>query len=44
MAKILLSLPDKFIEEVDEFCKDKSYTRSELIRQALREKIKNESK
>ena len=37
MAKIMLSLPDKFLKRVDRLAKKQSRSRSELMQQALRE-------
>lgn len=36
MAKVLLSLPDKFLNQIDEIATQEQRTRSELIREALR--------
>ena len=36
MAKVLLSIPDKFLDKIDEFAETEQRTRSELIREALR--------
>ena len=36
MAKILISMPDEFLNKVDKFADNESFTRSELIRMALR--------
>lgn len=36
MAKILVSVPDKFLEKIDEVAQNEQRTRSELIREALR--------
>ena len=36
MAKILISMPDKFLESIDKLALDEQRTRSELIREALR--------
>ncbi len=40
MAKVLLSLPDKFLNKIDEIANSEQRTRSELIREALRNYIK----
>lgn len=40
MAKVLLSIPDKFLDQVDEFAENEQRTRSELIREALRTYLK----
>jgi Arc/MetJ-type ribon-helix-helix transcriptional regulator len=37
MAKVMISLPDEFLSEVDKAAKSEHRTRSELIREALRE-------
>ncbi len=39
MAKVLISMRDEFLEQVDEIAETEQRTRSELIRQALREYI-----
>ena len=36
MAKVLLSIPEKFLNQIDEFAQTEQRTRSELIREALR--------
>lgn len=43
MSKLVISMPDKFLEEVDEFAKQEQRSRSELIREALR-KYMNKAK
>ncbi len=40
MAKVLLSIPDKFLNQIDEFAQVEQRTRSELIREALRTYMK----
>lgn len=40
MAKILISMPDKFLESIDKIANDEQRTRSELIREALRTYLK----
>ena len=40
MAKILISMPDKFLESIDKLALDEQRTRSELVREALRSYIK----
>lgn len=40
MAKILISMPDKFLESIDKVANDEQRTRSELIREALRTYLK----
>jgi Ribbon-helix-helix protein, copG family len=37
MAKIIISLPDDLLKQLDEYCQEKIYTRSELIRRGLRQ-------
>ncbi len=36
MAKVLLSIPDKFLDKIDEVAENEQRSRSELIREALR--------
>jgi CopG family transcriptional regulator / antitoxin EndoAI len=38
--RVLISLPEKFLDEVDRFAEEEQRTRSELIREALRLYIK----
>ena len=40
MAKVLLSIPDKFLNQIDEIASNEQRTRSELIREALRSYMK----
>lgn len=40
MAKVLLSIPDKFLNQIDEIANQEQRTRSELIREALRNYMK----
>ncbi len=40
MAKVLLSIPDKFLNKIDEVAENEQRTRSELIREALRSYMK----
>lgn len=40
MAKILISMPDKFLESIDKLALNEQRTRSELIREALRSYLK----
>ena len=40
MAKVLLSIPDKFLTQIDEVAENEQRTRSELIREALRTYMK----
>lgn len=37
MSKIMISFPDQFLCEIDELAKSEHRTRSELIREALRQ-------
>ena len=43
MARVLISMPDKFLENIDYLAEGEHRTRSELIREALRRYI-NEQK
>jgi len=36
MARVLISMPDEFLNKIDEVADNESRTRSELIREALR--------
>jgi len=40
MGKVMISVPDEFLSEVDEVAKAEHRTRSELIREALREYVR----
>lgn len=40
MAKVLLSIPDQFLGRIDEIAAQEQRTRSELIREALRNYMK----
>jgi metal-responsive CopG/Arc/MetJ family transcriptional regulator len=40
MARILVSMPDEFLNKVDGLAADEQRTRSELVREALRSYIK----
>jgi metal-responsive CopG/Arc/MetJ family transcriptional regulator len=40
MAKVLISMPDDFLDKIDSFAASEQRTRSELIREALRNYIK----
>ena len=40
MAKVLLSIPEKFLNQIDEVANLEQRTRSELIREALRTYMK----
>ena len=39
-TRVLISLPEKFLEEIDQLADDEQRSRSELIREALRAYIK----
>jgi metal-responsive CopG/Arc/MetJ family transcriptional regulator len=36
MARVLISMPEEFLNKIDEVAQDENRTRSELIRNALR--------
>ncbi|MBX2861411.1 MAG: ribbon-helix-helix protein, CopG family [Vampirovibrio sp.] len=40
-SRVLISLPDKFLDEIDKVADDEQRSRSELIREALRQYIRN---
>jgi len=40
MARILISMPDKFLESIDKIADTEQRTRSELVREALRNYIR----
>ena len=40
MAKVLVSIPDKFLTQIDKTAENEQRTRSELIREALRTYMK----
>ncbi len=44
MARILISMPDKFLESIDKLADIEQRTRSELVREALRNYIKKGNK
>lgn len=44
MARILISMPDKFLESIDKLADTEQRTRSELVREALRNYIKKGNK
>jgi len=44
MAKVMISLPDEFLSEVDKAAKSEHRTRSDLIREALREYFRVEKR
>jgi len=39
-SRVLISLPDRFLDEIDELAEEEQRTRSELIREALRQYIR----
>lgn len=43
MAKVLISMPDEFLDKIDNVAASEQRTRSELIREALRGYIKRSS-
>ncbi len=44
MAKVLISMREDFLTKIDELAEDEQRTRSELIRQALREYIRRKNR
>lgn len=44
MARIIISLPQELLTDLDTYCKDNKYNRSECIRHAVRSLIKQEDK
>lgn len=40
MARILISMPDEFLDKVDGLANEEQRTRSELVREALRSYLK----
>lgn len=36
MARVLISMPERFLDEIDQVAENENRTRSELIREALR--------
>lgn len=40
MARILISMPDKFLNKIDNIANSEQRTRSELVREALRAYLK----
>lgn len=40
MARILISMPDDFLDRVDDLATEEQRTRSELVREALRSYLK----
>ncbi len=49
MARVLISMPERFLDEIDELAGNENRTRSELIREALRtymyrNQVRNSSK
>ena len=39
MAKILLTLPDNLLKQLDNRCQERSFTRSELVRDLIRREV-----
>ncbi len=44
MAKVMISLPERFLSEVDKAAQAEHRTRSDLIREALREYLRGEKR
>lgn len=44
MARILVSMPDKFLQDIDKLANVEQRTRSELVREALRSYIRKANK
>ena len=44
MARILVSMKDNFLKTIDEMAQNEQRTRSELIREALREYMKRQNR
>ena len=44
MAKVMISLPEEFLSEVDKAVRSEHRTRSDLIREALREYLHGENR
>jgi len=44
MARILISMKDNFLKSIDEMAQQEQRTRSELVREALREYLKKSKK
>lgn len=42
MKRVLISIPLELLAQIDQYCKDNQYTRSELIRHVLRLLINKE--
>ena len=42
MARVLISMPESFLDQIDEVAEKENRSRSELIRQALRTYIKKQ--
>ena len=40
MARVLISMPEEFLSRIDKLANDEQRTRSELVREALRNYIK----
>lgn len=43
MSRVLISMPDKFLEDIDKVAQAESRSRSELIREAVRSYVKSNS-
>jgi metal-responsive CopG/Arc/MetJ family transcriptional regulator len=44
MARIIISLPDELLQELDTYAEDRMYNRSECIRHAIRLIVQKEEK
>ncbi len=44
MAKVLISMREEFLDEIDEMAKTEHRSRSEFIREAVRQYISNKTK
>ena len=44
MAKVMITIPDEFLKEIDAVAKAEHRTRSELFREAVRKYMQNTSK
>ena len=44
MARIIISLPDELLQELDDYAEDRMYNRSECIRHAIRLVVQKEEK
>ena len=41
MSRIIISIPQELLDDLDNFSKDQSYNRSECVRHAIREMLWN---